>query len=200
MDDELGLLRDSEGSGGPERRPWVLVTGIVLVALLTLVGVGWMVSSVLDDGATVSAAAPTTTPPTPAPSTTPAAAPATTTAFPTALPTTTRPPAPTYSLPVVPVPSAVSVAPTTRRPAPMPTPRVTTPRATPPAGLRVVPDVVGLRVRSARVSLEAAGFRVSVLGGVFGSGRDNRRVTAQRPTPGTLARAGSTVVLVTDGL
>jgi len=29
--------------------------------------------------------------------------------------------------------------------------------------------------------------------------RDDRRIVAQRPTPGSVVRAGSTVILVTDG-
>lgn len=200
MDDDLGLLGGSDGPGGPVRRPWVLVTGAVLVALLTLVGAGWMVSSVLDDGGAVTAAAPTTTPAAP-PSTTPVAAPEpaeSESAFPTALPSTSRAPLPTFSVPVVPVPTVVTVAPTPRRPTPRVTPK---PTPKPPVGLRVVPGVVGQKVRTARVVLEAAGFRVSVLGGgVFAPGRDGRRVTAQRPTAGSTAPVGSVVVLVTDGL
>lgn len=196
MDDDLNLLRGADEPDGPGRQPWMLVTGVVLVALLTLVGVGWAVTSVLDqDGEPARAAAPTTSPA--AATTVPTPADATSDPpFPTALPTTT---APTYSVPTSPVPPALTVAPTTRRPVP----RVTTPpvpRPTiPPAGLRAVPDVVGQRVRTATAILQAAGFRVSVLGG-SGSGRDRRRVTTQQPSAGTAAPAGSVVILLTDGL
>lgn len=204
MDDDLDLLGGSEGPGGPERPPWMLVTGIVLVALLTLVGVGWMVTSVVGGGGTVTAAGPATpsAPPTTAPSSAPSTARAAeTSAFPTALPTTTRPPVPTYSVPVVPVPSAIGVAPTTPRVTPRATTPPPTPRVPPPAaGLRTVPDVVGLKVRSATAVLKSAGFRVSVLGGLFAPDRDARRVTAQQPTAGSKARAGSIVILLTDGL
>jgi beta-lactam-binding protein with PASTA domain len=47
--------------------------------------------------------------------------------------------------------------------------------------------------------LRAVGFRVQVIGGVLDPERDDRRIVAQRPTPGSVVRAGSTVILVTDG-
>ena len=120
------------------------------------------------------------------------------------VPTATVPPPPTatFTVPVKPVQSAHTVLP---KPKPTPTPRpaptvrpVPTPK--PVGKLVAVPDVTGLRVRAATGVLQTAGLKVQVLGGVFSPDRDDRRVTAQRPTPGSVVRAGSTVILVTDGL
>jgi hypothetical protein len=204
VDDDLDLLHGSDGGGGP-KRPWALLGGIGAVALLTLVGVVWMVSAVAGRGGSVTLAAspsPTTTAPTtvPAPPPTTAVAAPSDSAFPTALPPTTPPPAPTYSLPPGTVPPAVTVAPapaptTTRvRPLPVPTPRE------PPPGSVTVPNVVGMKVRAATLSLRSAGLQASVLGGVLTPDRDRRRVTLQRPAAGASVRPGATVVLVTDGL
>ena len=83
----------------------------------------------------------------------------------------------------------------------MPTPRpLPKPTLTIPVGpLARVPDVVGLRVQQASTVLQKARFRVQVIGGVQDPGRDDRRITAQRPAGGAVVRAGSTVILVTDG-
>lgn len=196
MDDEFDLFRESPRSTPPARRPlWLLLSGAVVVALLAVVGVFWMVSSVTGRGGTVSAAA------TPQPPATSVAAPATTVAAATgepAPPTTTvpAPPTATFTVPVKPLPSAHTVAPP--KPKPKPTPRPTL--STPVGKLVTVPDVTGLRVKPATAALTAAGLKVQVLGGLFTTDRDDRRVTSQRPTAGSVVRAGSTVILVTDGL
>lgn len=199
MDDEFDLLREPEGSTPPERRPaWLLIGGLVAVVLLTLVGVVWMISSVSGRGGTVTAA-PTTS------------APAVTAAPTTSLAATTDPPVPTmtvplptatFTVPAAPVPSAVTVAPSpTRKPAPTTSRPVPKPTLSTPVGKLVpVPGVIGLRVKAATGVLRAQGFKVQVLGGVLGPDRDDRRVTAQRPGAGAMVRAGSTVILVTNGL
>lgn len=203
VDDDLGLLGGQDPDEGP-RRPWPLIVGIVVIALATLAGAGWVVGSAVDGGTRVETAAtpvaPTTT--VPAPTTEPMEEPVPSTVPPTtAAPTTTAPP----------VRTAVTVAPVPTTPSPTPVrttprPRPTTPRPTvvpPPApgpGTVVVPDVVGLKVRPAQATLEAAGFRVQVLGGILKPGRDQRRVTATLPPAGTRAKRGATVTLVTDGL
>jgi PASTA domain len=200
VDDEFELLRDPEGQTPPDRRPaWLLVGGLVAVVLLALVGVVWMVSSVSGRGGTISAAATSTSAPAVTAPPTTAVAATTDPPVPTPAPTTTVPlPTATFTVPVVPVPSAATVAPTTKpaptRPAPKPTP------STPVGKLVRVPDVTGLRVKAAIGVLRGAGLKVQVLGGVLSPDRDDRRVTAQRPTPGSVVRAGSTVILVTDGL
>jgi hypothetical protein len=197
VDDEFDLLRDAPGPTPPPRRPmWLLLGALVVVALLAVSGVVWMVSSASDRGARVTAA-----PVSSAAATTTAATsePVPTTAPP--LPTTTAA-APTATIPVQ---SAVTVVPSptpdpTTKPAPRPTP-VPRPTLSTPAGkLVAVPDVIGLRVQGATSVLQRAGLRVQVLGGVLVVDRDQRRVTAQRPTPGSIVRVGSTVILVTDGL
>lgn len=194
--DELDLLHEYDGPGGPKRRPpWMLLGGLLLAVLLALVGVGWMVGTVTGrDGEVTAAGGSTAAATTPAATTEPAQA--SESAFPTALPSVPATPRQTIPRAVGPV-------------VPVPTPRVTTPKATPrptpaptaaPTGLVAVPDVVGLRVRSATAILKAAGFRVTVLGGILAPDRDARRVTVQQPGAGTKARAGSVVVLLTDGL
>lgn len=203
MDDEFELLHDQDGPPPPGRRPaWVLIGGLVAVVLLALVGVVWMVTSVSGRGGTVSAAATGTTsaPPVTAPPTATVAA-TTGPPAPTTPPVTTVPvPTATFTVPVLPPPSAATVAPTTK-PAPKPTVSRPGPKPTPPGGKLVpVPDVTGLRVKAAVAVIRGAGFKVQVLGGVQSPDRDDRRVTAQRPTAGSTARAGSTVILVTDGL
>jgi beta-lactam-binding protein with PASTA domain len=87
----------------------------------------------------------------------------------------------------------------TQRPAPTirPVPHPTL--AVPVGTLVPVPGVVGLKVQQASTVLRAVGFRVQVIGGVLDPERDDRRIVAQRPTPGSVVRAGSTVILVTDG-
>lgn len=207
VDDEFDLLREPQGPTPPERRPaWLLVGGLIAVVLLTLVGVVWMVSSVSGRGGTVTAAATTAAATTPAANT---AAPAVTAAPTTTLAATTEPPVPTttvplptatFTVPTAPPPSAVTVAPT-RKPAPTTSRPAPKPTASAPVGKLVpVPGVIGLRVRAATQVLRAQGFKVQVLGGLLSPDRDDRRVTAQRPTPGSVVRAGSTVILVTDGL
>ncbi|HEY6748533.1 MAG TPA: PASTA domain-containing protein [Mycobacteriales bacterium] len=202
MDDAFDLLRDPEGPAPPDRRPvWLLVGGLVAVVLLALVGVVWMVSSVSGGGGTVTAGATT-------PATTPAttSAPAVTAAPTTTPAATTRPPVPTTTVPrltVVPLPSVATLAPSPtprRTPAPTTSRPLPTPTPTPVGRLVPVPDVVGLRVTAAAGVLRAQGFKVQVLGGVLGPDRDDRRVTAQRPRAGAVVLAGSTVILVTDGL
>lgn len=198
--DELDLLHESDGPGEPKRRPpGLLLGGLLVVVLLALVGVGWMVGTVASRDGTVTAANGSTVPAatTTAAATEPAQASASESAFPTALPAVTVTPRRT-------IPVGVGTV------APSPTPRVTTPRATPkpspkptvtpPTGLVAVPDLVGLKVRSATSILKAAGFKVTVLGGILAPDRDARRVTGQQPGPGTKARPGSVVVLLTDGL
>jgi PASTA domain len=200
VDDEFDLLRDPGGPTPPARRPtWVLVGGLVAVVLLALVGVVWMVTSVSGRGGKITAASTTS-------------APAVTAAPTTSLAATTDPPVPTTTVPVptrtvtppvLTVPPAATVVPSpTRKPVPTttrpPVPRPTVP--TPPGQLVPVPGVIGLRIKAAVGVLQGQGFKVQVLGGVLGPDRDDRRVTAQRPTPGAMVRPGSTVILVTDGL
>lgn len=127
----------------------------------------------------------------------------------TTTPEASTPPAPTVPPTTVPPTTAgpvrapATIAPTrtvpTQRPAPTTRP-VPHPTLAVPAGTLVaVPGVVGLKVQQAGTVLRAAGFRVQVIGGVLDPERDDRRIVAQRPTPGSVVRAGSTVILVTDG-
>jgi len=190
VDDEFGLLPDQQGAPPPPRRPIGLILGgLVLVGLVLLAATFWLATS----HRTVVAAG------TPAPgATTPAS------------PTPTPSPTPTETTPVTTVPTTVApttapaatTAPTTRpAPTPAPTTRpVPRPTLSVPVGRLVrVPDVVGLRVQRAVTALQAAGFRVQVIGGVLDPERDDRRVVAQRPTAGSVILAGFTVILVTDG-
>ena len=195
MDDEFGLLPDQQGAPPPPRRPMGLVLGgLVLVALAAVAAVFWLVVSLADRGRTVIA---TGTP-------SPAAA---TSAAPTPTPVATTPPGPTEPpttvapITVVPVPSATTPTRTAPKPTPAPTTRpAPRPTLSVPVGRLVrVPDVVGLRVQQAGTVLRAAGLRVQVIGGVLDPDRDDRRIVAQRPTAGSAVRAGSTVILVTDG-
>jgi hypothetical protein len=199
VDDEFDLLRDAPGPTPPRRPMWLLLGALVLVALLAVVGVVWMVSSVSDRGGRVTAAASSAASSPAAPATPPATSEPVPTTVPP-LPSTTAA-VPTATIPVL--SATVAPPPTpkpTTKPAPKPTP-VPRPTLSRPAGkLVAVPDVVGLRVQPATSVLTAAGLKVQVLGGVLVVDRDQRRVTAQRPTPGTFVRAGSTVILVTDGL
>lgn len=197
MDDEFGLLPGQQAAPPPPQRPLGLVlAGLVLVALVAVGGVFWLVASLADRGRTVNAAG------TPSPA-------AVTSAAPTPTPEASTPPAPTVppttAAPITagPVRSPATIAPTrtvpTQRPAPTtrPVPRPTL--AVPVGTLVAVPGVVGLKVQLAGTVLRAAGFRVQVIGGVLDPERDDRRIVAQRPTPGSVVRAGSTVILVTDG-
>lgn len=196
MDDEFGLLPGQQAAPPPPQRPLGLVlAGLVLVALVAVGGVFWLVASLADRGravnatgtpspAAVTSAAPTTTPE----ATTPPAA----TVPPTTAPTTAGP-----------VRSPATIAPTrtvpTQRPAPTTRPVPHPTLAVPVGTLVAVPGVVGLKVQQAGTVLRAAGFRVQVIGGVLDPERDDRRIVAQRPTPGSVVRAGSTVILVTNG-
>jgi hypothetical protein len=192
VDDEFGLLPGQQAAPPPPQRPLGLVlAGLVLVALVAVGGVFWLVASLADRGRTVNAAG------TPGPA-------AVTSAAPTPTPEASTPPAPTVPPTTAgPVRSPATVAPTrtvpTQRPAPTtrPVPRPTL--AVPVGMLVAVPGVVGLKVQLAGTVLRAAGFRVQVIGGVLDPERDDRRIVAQRPTPGSVVRAGSTVILVTDG-
>jgi PASTA domain len=192
VDDEFGLLPGQQAAPPPPQRPLGLVlAGLVLVALVAVGGVFWLVASLADRGRTVNAAG------TPGPA-------AVTSAAPTPTPEASTPPAPTVPPTTAgPVRSPATVAPTrtvpTQRPAPTtrPVPRPTL--AVPVGTLVAVPGVVGLKVQLAGTVLRAAGFRVQVIGGVLDPERDDRRIVAQRPTPGSVVRAGSTVILVTDG-
>ena len=193
MDDDFGLLPDQQGAPPPPRRPMGLVLGgMVLVALVAVGAVFWLVASLADRGRTVNAAG------TPSPVAATTAAPTTPVA--TTPPVTTVPPTTVAPSTVAPAPSATTIVPTPK-PTPAPTIRpVPRPTLSVPVGRLVrVPDVVGLKVAQAGSVLRAAGFRVQVIGGVLDPERDDRRIVAQRPTAGSVVRAGSTVILVTDG-
>ena len=193
MDDDFGLLPDQQGAPPPPRRPTGLVLGgMVLVALVAVGAVFWLVASLADRGRTVNAAG------TPSPVAATTAAPTTPVA--TTPPVTTVPPTTVAPSTVAPAPSATAIVPTPK-PTPAPTIRpVPRPTLSVPVGRLVrVPDVVGLKVAQAGSVLRAAGFRVQVIGGVLDPERDDRRIVAQRPTAGLVVRAGSTVILVTDG-
>jgi hypothetical protein len=192
VDDEFGLLPGQQAAPPPPQRSLGLVlAGLVLVALVAVGGVFWLVASLADRGRTVNAAG------TPSPA-------AVTSAAPTPTPEATTPPAPTAPPTTAgSVRAQGTVAPTrtvpTQRPAPttLPVPHPTL--AVPVGTLVAVPGVVGLKVQLAGTVLRAAGFRVQVIGGVLDPERDNRRIVAQRPTAGSVVRAGSTVILVTNG-
>ena len=196
MDDEFGLLPGQQAPPPPQRPLGLVLAGLVLVALLAVGGVFWLVASLADRGRTVDAAG------TPSPAAVTSAAPSTapeasTPPAPTAPPTTA---APTTAGPVrAPATRAPTRTVPTQRPAPTirPVPHPTL--AVPVGTLVPVPGVVGLKVQQAGTVLRAAGFRVQVIGGVLDPERDDRRIVAQRPTPGSVVRAGSTVILVTDG-
>jgi hypothetical protein len=166
--------------------------GLALVALVAVGAVFWLVASLADRGRTVTAAGT----PSPVAATTPAPTPVATTPPVTTVPPTTVPPTT-----VVPASPPATIATTSPAPPPAPTTRpVPRPTLAVPVGkLVAVPDVVGLRVQQAGTVLRAAGFRVQVIGGVLDPDRDDRRVVAQRPTAGSAVRAGSTVILVTNG-
>ena len=187
--DDLDLLHDPEDPARPRRPPWMLLGGIMAVALLALVGVVWMVGTAVDGGDRPAAAAstgPTSTSvsASPTPDPTPAAVPSAATVV----------AAPTTAPPAV-APRAATPGPTVRTTTPGPVPR---PTATTRSGLVRVPDIIGQRVRAATATLRAAGFQVAVLGGFSRPDRDERRVIAQRPTPGSWVPAGSLVVLIID--
>jgi len=197
VDDEFGLLPGQQAAPPPPRRPLGLVlAGLVLVALVAVGGVFWLVASLADRGRTVDAAG------TPSPA-------AVTSAAPSTAPEASTPPAPTVppatAAPTTagPVRSPATIAPTrtvpTQRPVPTTRPVPSPTLAVPVGTLVAVPGVVGLKVQQAGTVLRAAGFRVQVIGGVLDPERDDRRIVAQRPTPGSVVRAGSTVILVTDG-
>ncbi len=197
MDDEFGLLPGQQAAPPPPRRSLGLVlAGLVLVALVAVGGVFWLVASLADRGRTVNAAG------TPSPA-------AVTSAAPTPTPEASTPPAPTAppttAAPATagPVRAPATLAPTrtvpTQRPVPTTRPVPHPTLAVPVGTLVAVPGVVGLKVQQAGTVLRAAGFRVQVIGGVLDPERDDRRIVAQRPTPGSVVRAGSTVILVTDG-
>ena len=195
MDDEFGLLPDQQGAPPPPRRPMGLVLGgLVLVALASMAAVFWLVASLADRGRTVTAAGT----PSPAVATTAAASP---TPVATTPPATTVPPTTVAPVTVGPVrPAATTPTRTAAKPTPAPTTRpVPRPTVSVVGTLARVPDVVGLRVQQAGTVLRAAGLRVQVIGGVLDPDRDDRRIVAQRPTAGSVVRAGSTVILVTDG-
>jgi hypothetical protein len=195
VDDDFGLLPDQQGTSPPPQRPmWLVLGGLLLVALVAVGAVFWLVASLADRGRTVNAAA------TPSPAAATSAAPtptaATTPPVPTAVPTTVAPTT------VAPVRSAATIVPTRTVPPPhapttRPTPRPTL--AVPVGKLVAVPGVVGLKVQQASTVLRGAGLQVQVIGGVLDPDRDDRRIVAQRPTAGSVVRAGSTVILVTDG-
>lgn len=196
MDDEFGLLPGQQAAPPPPQRPLGLVlAGLVLVALVAVGGVFWLVASLADRGRAVNATG------TPSPAAVTSAAP-TTTPEATTPPVATVPPttAPTTAGPVR---SPATIAPTrtvpTQRPAPTTRPVPHPTLAVPVGTLVAVPGVVGLKVQQAGTVLRAAGFRVQVIGGVLDPERDDRRIVAQRPTPGSVVRAGSTVILVTNG-
>ena len=191
MDDEFGLLPDQQGAPPPPRRPMGLVLGgLVLVALASMAAVFWLVASLADRGRTVTAAGT----PSPAAATTAAPSP---TPVATTAPATTVPPTTVAPVTAGPVRPAATTAPGRTAPTTRPVPR---PTGSVPVGRLVrVPDVVGLRVQQAGTVLRAAGLRVQVIGGVLDPDRDDRRIVAQRPTAGSVVRAGSTVILVTDG-
>jgi hypothetical protein len=170
----------------------LVLGGMVLVALVAVGAVFWLVASLADRGRTVNAAG------TPSPVAATTATPTTPVA--TTPPVTTVPPTTVAPSTVAPAPSATAIVPTPK-PTPAPTIRpVPLPTLSVPVGRLVrVPDVVGLKVAQAGSVLRAAGFRVQVIGGVLDPERDDRRIVAQRPTAGSVVRAGSTVILVTDG-
>ena len=195
MDDEFGLLPDQQGAPPPPRRPMGLVLGgLVLVALASMAAVFWLVASLADRGRTVTAAG------TPSPAAATTAAP-TPTPVATTAPATTVPPTTVAPVTAGPVrPAATTPSRTAPKPTPAPTTRpVPRPTVSVVGRLVRVPDVVGLRVQQAGTVLRAAGLRVQVIGGVLDPDRDDRRIVAQRPTAGSVVRAGSTVILVTDG-
>lgn len=203
--DDFDLLRDPDGEpagsgadpGDGRRRPWELLVALVLVALGSLAGIAWLISSVAG-GDPVAAPAPATTSAVVVPTGT---VPPSLSLPPTeTVAATSRPPVPTASAVVT-----FDPAPTTRSPTPRPTtPQPPTPRpstAPPTPRTVIVPDVVGLRLKTAMVTLEAAGFKVSVLGGIGPAPKpDLRRVAAQRPRGGSVALRGSIVVLVLDSI
>jgi PASTA domain len=196
VDDELDLLPGEPGPTPPRRPKGLLIGVLVVIAVLAVGGVFWMVSEVAGRGGTIGAAgtpaptrtyAPETTPP---PETIPASRPTATFSVP-AVPSTVPVAVPTTAAPRTSAPPPPKATPTVR---PKPT------LATPVGKLVRVPNVVGLRIAQATAQVKAAGLRPQVLGGVLDVDRDQRRVTATRPTGGSLVRTGSTVILVSDGV
>jgi hypothetical protein len=163
----------------PGRPPWRLLVAVLMAALTAVVGLIWWI------GAQVGQPAPR--PPVAVP---------TASSAPSALPS---PPTfePTAALPTPPGTATISPAPTLSRPAP-PTTSVAAPVPTRPPlpALVRVPGVVGDRLSAATVTLRAAGFRVTSLVTPVRSPRDSRRVVAQFPAAGTLARPGQLVTLM----
>jgi hypothetical protein len=197
VDDDLGLLPDQQDPAPPRRPMGLLVGALLAVALTAVAGVVWMVTWIGDRGSKVAVAGSGSPAPATSPPTTPAATvPPATTAPSSAAPTTATP-----------VRTAATLVATTPPPAPKPTTApVPTPRPVPKPTLTVlagklvhVPDVVGLKLAQASTVVRNAGLKVQVIGGVLDPGRDDRRITAERPAAGTAVLAGSTVILVTDG-
>ncbi len=164
-----GNPTEAPAPSGP-RRPWAWLAGVAAVAVLGAVGVAWTFGRATDP--------PPHTPAAAAPATTPTEAPTEPfeTTGPGTEPATT--PSSSLSLTTPPVPSATTVVPTPR-----------------PALVRV-PGVVGDRPSGAQSELRGAGFQVDVRTVPVTSRRQDRRVVAQLPPGGTLAPAGSTVVLL----
>jgi cytoskeletal protein RodZ len=201
VDDELGLLPDQQDPAPPRRPLGLLIGALVLVAVLAVAGVFWMVATVADRSGRTTVAgsaspAPATTAPTAAAS---ATVPPTTTAAPTTAAPTSAGPVRTTAVATTPPPAPKPTPKPTPRPVPTPRP-IPVPTLTVPAGKLVrVPDVIGLRVAQASTLVRKAGLKVQVIGGVLDPDRDDRRITAERPSAGAAVPAGSTVLLVTDG-
>ena len=160
---------------GGAARPWALLGGILVAALLAVGGLVWMIGAAIGGDRPAPVAAPPATrsaTPSPTPSPTPTEEAETTPPETSSPPTVTLPPPPTVTKV-------------------QPTPRRTTPRPTQNPAFVEVPDVIGLRVSNARRILEQAGLNASVLFGNDGS----RTVVAQQPRGGQVPR-GSTVVLL----
>lgn len=211
--DDFDLLRDPDGepsgsdgdpADGPRtRRPWELLVAMAVVALGSVLGLVWLITSVAGGDADRTAAAP-------APAATISSEPVAETTSP--LPSVSLPPTRTVTAPsptrTLETATALATTPAPR-PTPTRTPPTTSPKPpvlpplppTPTVKSAPVPDVVGQRLKSAMVTIEAAGFRVSVLGGGGPAPKpDKRKVAVQRPGAGTLAPIGSTVVLVLDSI
>ncbi|MFL6127790.1 MAG: PASTA domain-containing protein [Mycobacteriales bacterium] len=162
------------------RPPWIWFTPVAALAVLAALAFAWTLAGTTDRPRRPPASASGTD------SLAPAVPPATMGPLPTV---------PGASAVSSPVPSAALPSPTAAAPPAPSASTMVSPTASPRVRLARVPDVVGDRQGAAEATLRAAGFAVAVELVPAPSPRQARRVLAQGPGSGQLARLGSVVTL-----